>query len=148
MVMVQSIWNALGIQCEIRQIDPNVWSEENHGIVDKKYDVFYSGIGYIGTNGVNYQWLMANGAVDNSMSYGNEAVIELFNQAKTTEDIAARDALLKEAGDMVWDELPFMPIYYDKRVYAANSRVHFEEADWQVGMVGIFGAPDKIWIEK
>ncbi|MCE5209157.1 MAG: ABC transporter substrate-binding protein [Chloroflexi bacterium] len=148
MVLTQSFWKELGIDATIRQIDPNVWAEENNGMVEKKYDVYYSGIGYIGTNGVNYQWLMANGALDNSMSYGNETVIELFNQAKTTEDATERDALLKEAGAIVWDELPFMPIYYDKRVYAANNKVHFEEADWQVGMVGIFGAPDKIWIEK
>ncbi|MEM5774197.1 MAG: hypothetical protein AAGU05_04280, partial [Anaerolineaceae bacterium] len=117
------------------------------GMIDKKYDVYYSGIGYIGSNGANYNWLVANGALDNDMSYNNERVIELFNQAKTTEDLTARDALLKEAGSIIWDELPYLPIFYDKRVYAANNKVHFEEADWQVGMVGIFGAPDKIWIE-
>ncbi len=148
MVLTQSYWKALGIDATIRQIDPNVWAEENNGMIDKKYDVYYSGIGYIGSNGANYNWLVANGALDNDMSYNNETVIDLFNQAKTTEDQAARDALLKEAGAIVWDELPYLPIFYDKRVYAANKNVHFEEADWQVGMVGIFGAPDKIWIEK
>jgi peptide/nickel transport system substrate-binding protein len=148
MVLVQSYWRTLGIDVSIRQIDPNVWAEENNGMEDKKYDVYYSGIGYIGSNGANYQWLVANGALDNSMSYNNETVIQLFNQAKTTEDQTERDALLREAGATVWDELPYLPIYYDKRVYAANNRVHFEEADWQVGMVGIFGAPNRIWVEK
>jgi peptide/nickel transport system substrate-binding protein len=148
MVLTQSYWKEIGIDATIRQIDPNVWNDENSGKEEKLYDVFFSGIGFIGENGTNYQWLMANSKADNSMSYENPDVINLFQQAKVTEDIAERDSYLKQAAAIVYDELPFLPLYYDKRVYAANRKLHFEDADWQVGMVGIFGKPENIWIEK
>jgi len=148
MVLAQSYWKEIGIDATIRQIDPNVWNDENSGKEEKLYDVFFSGIGFIGENGTNYQWLMANSKADNSMSYENPDVLNLFQQAKVTEDIAERDSYLKQAAAIVYDELPFLPLYYDKRVYAANRKLHFEDADWQIGMVGIFGKPENIWIEK
>ena len=146
--MVQSYWQAVGIDAQIRQIDSSVWNEETTGMVDKPYDVMFSGIGYIGDNGTNYQWLMASNAVDSDMSYENATVIDLFNQARAATDIATRDEFLKQAAAIVWDELPHLPLYYESRVWAYNRRVHLEEADFQVGMVGYFGRPDLIWVEK
>jgi peptide/nickel transport system substrate-binding protein len=148
MVLAQSYWAAVGVESTIRPIDENVFYDENQGKEDKPYDVYWSGIGFIGSNGANYQWLMAYDKVNSSMSYENPEVIELFGLAQTTEDEAERDAYLKQAAEIVWDDAPFLPIYYAKRVYGANKKVHFEDADWQVNMVGIFGAPEKIWIEK
>jgi len=146
--IVQSYWQAVGIDAQIRQIDYNVWNEENTGMVDKPYDVMFSGIGYIGDNGTNYQWLMASNAVDSDQSYENPEVNELFNQARGAADVATRDEYLKQAGAIVWDELPHLPLYYESRVWAYNRKVHLEECDFQVGMVGYFGRPDKIWVEK
>ena len=148
MTMAQSYWKAIGIDATIRQIDPNVWHDENIGKAVKPYDVEWTGVGFIGDNGVNYNWLMASNPTDSEMSYQNPAVNALFEQAKTTADVAQRDTYLKQAAAMVWDDLPYLPIYYEKRVFAANSKVHFDAADWQTGMVGIFGKPGSIWIEK
>jgi peptide/nickel transport system substrate-binding protein len=148
MTMAQSYWKDLGIDATIRQIDSNVWREENIGKVDKPYDVMYSGIGFIGNNGINYQWLMATTKKDSDMSYENPDVNALFEKAKTTEDVTQRDTYLKQAAAIVWDDLPFLPLYYDKRVFAANKNVHFEDSDWQVTMVGIFGKPGNIWKSK
>lgn len=148
MVLAQSYWKEIGVESTIRPIDENVFNEENHGLADKPFDVYWSGIGFIGSNGVNYQWLMAYDKVNSSMSYENPEVMDLFEKAKMTEDEAERDAFLKQAAEIVWNDVPFLPIYYDKRVYGANKNVHFEDANWQVNMVGVFGAPDKIWIEK
>lgn len=148
MTMAQSYWIDLGIDATIRQIDSNVWREENIGKVDKPYDVMYSGIGFIGNNGINYQWLMATTKKDSDMSYENPDVNALFEKAKTTGDATQRDTYLKQAAAIVWDDLPFLPLYYDKRVFAANKNVHFEDSDWQVTMVGIFGKPGNIWKSK
>ena len=97
MVMVQAYWQAVGINATIRQIDSNVWNEENLNKEDKVYDVIWSGIGFIGDNGTNYQWLMASSKVESDMSYENPEVLDLFNQARSSEDPAARDELLKQA---------------------------------------------------
>jgi peptide/nickel transport system substrate-binding protein len=148
MTLAQSYWKALGIDATIRQIDPNVWHDENIGKAVKSYDVEWTGVGFIGDNGVNYNWLMASNPTDSEMSYENPAVNALFNQAKTTADVTQRDTYLKQAADIVWNDLPYLPIYYEKRVFAANTKVHFEDADWQDNMVGIFGKPGSIWIEK
>jgi peptide/nickel transport system substrate-binding protein len=148
MTLAQSYWKALGIDASIRQIDPNVWDEENHGKEIKPYDVIWSGIGFIGDNGVNYQWLMASNKQDSPMSYENPEVNALFEQAKTTADVSQRDSYLKQAATKVWDDAPYLPIYYEKRIYASNDRLHFEDSDWQTTMVGIFGKPGMIWIEK
>jgi peptide/nickel transport system substrate-binding protein len=148
MTIAQSYWKALGIDATIRQIDPNVWHDENVGKVSKPYDVEWTGVGFIGNNGVNYNWLMASNAKDSEMSYENPAVNALFEKAKTTADVTQRDTYLKQAAAIVWDDLPYLPIYYEKRVFAANNKVHFEDADWQSTMVGVFGKPGNIWIEK
>ena len=49
---------------------------------------FFSGIGYIGENGTNYQWLMAADKATSDMAYENPEVIDLFNQARSSEDPA------------------------------------------------------------
>lgn len=148
MTLAQSYWKALGIDATIRQIDPNVWHDQNIGKAVKPYDVEWSGVGFIGANGVNYNWLMASDPTDSEMSYQNPAVNALFEQAKTTADVTQRDTYLKQAAAIVWDDLPFLPIYYEKRVYAANVKVHIDDADFESGMVGVFGKPGNIWIGK
>ena len=39
--MVQSYWQAVGINATIRQIDSNVWNDENLTSGEKLYDVLF-----------------------------------------------------------------------------------------------------------
>jgi len=146
--MVQSYWQAVGIDAQIRQIDSSVWREENSGKEDKPYDVMFSGKGFVGDNGVNWDNVMASTRKDSTSSYENPVTIDLFNQARAATDVATRDEFLKQAAAIIWEDLPYIPLWYQSRVWAYNTRVHLEEADFQVGMVGYFGRPDLLWVEK
>ncbi len=146
--MVQSYWQAVGVDAQIRQIDSSVWREENNSKEDKPYDVMFSGKGFVGDNGVNWDNVMASTRKDSTSSYENPVTIDLFNKARAATDVAERDEYLKQAAAIIWEDLPYLPLWYQSRVWAYNTRVHLEDADFQVGLVGYFGRPDKIWVEK
>ena len=147
-IMAQSYWKAIGIDVTVRQMDYNVWNDQNSAKADKPFDVFFSGVGFLGSNGLAYGWLMANDKVNSNMSYENPQINDLFNQAKQQEDPAQRDALLKQVAKIYWDDLPGLNLYYSQRIWAYNKRVHLEDAGFNNNMVGLFEFPQKIWVEK
>jgi peptide/nickel transport system substrate-binding protein len=147
-VMAQSYWKALGIDVTLRQIDFNVWNDQNQNKEDKPFDVVFSGTGFLGANGLGYGWLMDSTKAGSGMSYVNPQIHDLFTQAKSLEDPAARDALLKQAAKLFWDDLPALNLYYSQRIWAYNARVHLEDAGFNSDMVGLFEFPQKIWVEK
>jgi peptide/nickel transport system substrate-binding protein len=147
-VMAQSFWKDIGIDVTIRQMDSNVWSTQNVGMADKQYDVYWAGVGFLGANAGNYTWEMATDVANSPMSYSNPQILDLFAQAKTNEDPKARDELYKQAAKIFWDEVPAINLYYSQRVYAFNKRVHYDEAGFNAGLVGLFELPGKIWVDK
>lgn len=150
-LLAQSYWQAVGIDAQIRQRDPNVFNEANSGVpaMERDYDIFWTMIGSAGPNGVSYNWLMANPTEDDSiMGYVNEDVNALFDQAKTNSDPTARDEYLDQAATIVWDELPFINIFYYESLYAINNRVHFEETEIDPTMWVQFVDFSKVWVDK
>lgn len=149
-LLAQSYWQAVGIDAQLRQWDVNVWTEENYGVpaTERPFDVYWTMIGSAGPNGVSYNWLMANVTEDDSiMGYLNPEVNELFAEAKTTLDPTQRDAYLDEAATIVWDELPFINVFYFDNLYAINKRVHFEETPIDPTMWVQFPYFHKVWVE-
>jgi peptide/nickel transport system substrate-binding protein len=149
-LLAQSYWQAVGIDAQLRQRDRNVFIEANYSVpaAERDFDAFWTMIGSAGPNGVSYNWLMANMTEDDSiMGYLNPEVNDLFNKAKTSADPAERDAYLDQAANIVWDELPFINVYYFKDLYAINKRVHFEETPIDPTMWVPFPYMSKVWVE-
>ena len=150
-LLAQSYWQAIGIDAQLRQRDSNVFIEANYGVTaeERDYDAYWTMIGSAGPNGVSYNWLMANPTEDDSfMGYVNDEVNAFFNQAKTTADPETRDEYLHQAANIVWDELPFINIFYFESLYAINKRVHFEETAIDPTMWVQFVDFSKVWVEK
>lgn len=147
-VMAQAYWKAIGIDTTIRQIDSNVFDDENSAKADKKYDVTWSGTGFLGGNGLSYGWLMADDKVNAPTSYQNDTIRDLFNKAKAEEDKTKRDDLLKQAAKIYWEDVPSINLYYNQRVYAFNTRVHLDDAGFNVDLLRLFEHPEKIWVDQ
>ncbi|MCE5208644.1 MAG: ABC transporter substrate-binding protein [Chloroflexi bacterium] len=150
-LLAQSYWQAVGIDAQIRQRDNNVFKDLNYNVpaAERDFDVFWTSIGSAGPNGTAYNWLMANtNADDTIMGYINEDVNDLFDQAKVTDDAAERDEFLNEAANMVWDDLPFLNVYYQENLYAINKRVHFDEDNLDPTMWVQFVDFSKVWVDK
>jgi peptide/nickel transport system substrate-binding protein len=147
-ILLQSYWQAVGIDTQIRQIDTAAWTEENINQADKQYDVYFVSIVATGNNGLNYSWLMAAPDTTTSiMSYVNPDVNALFASAASSMDKTERDGYLKQAAAIIWDELPYIPLYLYTDVYAVNKRVHYEDAGFNEALLGIFENPEKLWVE-
>ncbi len=150
-LLAQSYWQAVGIDAQLRQRDSNVFSDLNYSVpaMERDFDVFWTMIGSAGPNGVSYNWLMANPTIEDSiMGYVNDEVTGLFAQAKTTSDVATRDGYLDQAANIIWDELPFINIFYYDNLYAINKRVHFEEGNLDPTMWVQFVDFAKVWVDQ
>ena len=147
-ILLQSYWQAAGIDAQIRQIDNAAWADENSNKPDKKYDVIFTWIGGTGDNGINYNWLMASEDTTTSiMAYSNPKVNDLFTKAAATLDNTERDEYLNQAAEIIWDELPYIPLYLRTDIFAINKRVHYEDAIFNNILVGAFEYPEKLWVE-
>jgi len=150
-LLAQSYWQAIGIDAQLRQRDSNVFREANYGkpAAERDFDAFWTMIGSAGPNGTAYNWLMANPTVDDSiMGYMNPEVFDLFTKAKTSADPAVRDDYLDQAAQIVWDELPFINVFYFDSLYAINKRVHFEEDNLDPTMWVQFVDFSKVWVDQ
>ena len=150
-LLAQSYWQAIGIDAQLRQRDRNVFVEANYGVpaTERDFDAFWTMIGSAGPNGTAYNWLMANMTEDDSiMGYMNQEVYDLFTLAKTSADSAVRDDYLNQAANIVYDELPFINVFYFENIYAINKRVHFAEDNLDPTMWVQFVDFSKVWVEQ
>ena len=147
--LAQSYWKKIGIDVTLRQIDTNVWDDENYNKDNKKYDVYWSTIGSVGSNGYNYYWLIAPASKRESLTnYYNTKVIDLFNEGKSQKAKAERDKFLDQAVQIVWDELPLLPVFFEATIYAISKRVHMEECPLDASTWVLWHTPEKLWVEQ
>lgn len=81
------------------------------------------------------------------MAYSNPKVNDLFTKAAATLDNTERDEYLNQAAEIIWDELPYIPLYLRTDIFAINKRVHYEDAIFNNILVGAFEYPEKLWVE-
>jgi peptide/nickel transport system substrate-binding protein len=147
--LVQSYLKDVGIESVIRQVDFATWWEENLGKDPKPYDIAVAGGGFFGSDAGSYTTFFAGGSYENTRGgYYNEEVQALFDQAKATQDRAAADNLYRQAGEILWVDLPFIPLYWPQAVWAANNRVHLDEAVINPSLLSIFEYPEKLWVDQ
>jgi peptide/nickel transport system substrate-binding protein len=147
--VVQSNLKDVGI--EVTQVfqDQATFNSLNLGTEDKTFDLTTGGFGWLGSDAGAYGWLYAAGnAADTYTNYFSPELQALFDKAKVSKDESEADVNYKKVAQMIWDELPIIPLYYRQWIFVSNMRVHLEEAEINPSLFGLFAKPEKIWVEK
>jgi hypothetical protein len=53
-----------------------------------------------------------------------------------------------QAANIIWDELPFINVFYYDNLYAINKRVHFEPENLDPTMWVQFVDFSKVWVDQ
>ena len=70
--------------------------------------------------------ILTSDAVDNSAGYSNPDYDKLVKTASVTLDEPKRAALLKQAEDLIWDECPWIYLWYLPAIYGLSNRLDYQ----------------------
>ncbi|MGD9676357.1 MAG: ABC transporter substrate-binding protein [Candidatus Bipolaricaulia bacterium] len=148
-ILVQAYLREIGIDVTIRLVDQATLAAENDGKADKPFDLQRLNFGYFGSNAGAYARAFGTGDASVSQtSYDNPETARLFTLGSNTADPAVADTYYREAADIVWDELPVLPLFQQMRAWGISKRVHTEEAVANAGIYSQFEYMSKIWVDR
>ena len=134
---IELMYNSEGAHKDICQIIQQNWEEigVNVELTNQEWAVFLNTRqqgdyqiarhGWIGDyiDPMTFLDLWATGGGNNDCGFSNARYDELIAAAKVETDSAKRLEMLREAEDILMDEMPILPIYYYTTVTAANENV-------------------------
>ena len=134
---IELMYNSEGVHKDICQIIQQNWEEigVNVELTNQEWAVFLNTRqqgdyqiarhGWIGDyiDPMTFLDLWVTGGGNNDCGFSNARYDELIAAAKVETDSAKRLEMLREAEDILMDEMPILPIYYYTTVTAANENV-------------------------
>ena len=134
---IELMYNSEGAHKDICQIIQQNWEEigVNVELTNQEWAVFLNTrqqgdyqiarYGWIGDyiDPMTFLDLWVTGGGNNDCGFSNARYDELIAAAKVETDSAKRLEMLREAEDILMDEMPILPIYYYTTVTAANENV-------------------------
>jgi peptide/nickel transport system substrate-binding protein len=81
---------------------------------------------------------------DNMQCYNNDEVNRLFDEGRKTNDMAQRKQIYQQVEEILWDELPILPMWYPRTVMALSPKFEYEQAVLDVDQWPLFRYPE--WI--
>ncbi|VUT27872.1 MAG: putative ABC transporter periplasmic-binding protein [Candidatus Syntrophoarchaeum sp. GoM_oil] len=128
--VIQSELGDLGIDVEIQVLAGGAWSS---ALGAGEYEMTITPYTVLGPHFMLYDWFNSNGNMNvmRGMSYSNSRVDELTELGKVTMDPGERYQLYHEVQEIVMDEAPMFPIYYEEMINAKRDNVKgFEPHPW------------------
>ncbi len=109
----------VGIRAEL---DAPEWGTFLSNVRTGKYDVFMTGYGAASGHpdalfAVNFE------SVGSLNKYRNEKVDALLAQARRTADMEAAKRIYAEVQQVIWDDAPWAPLYFNQTAIGVNKRV-------------------------
>lgn len=116
-------WQAIGINAEARVYDLATWSAKNRLPFDKRED----NMTMLGraTPGIDYTLyrLFYTGVGSNTTGFSDPRVDKLLDEGRSTLDVEQQKKIYGEVQQIVWDEMPFVFLWYPKQVVAFKKDV-------------------------
>jgi len=110
----------VGIKAELETVE---WSTYVQGIVGRKYALFLLSQGGLQVGpAVQTNWSSRIKGIA-WQGYTNGTVDDLIDKAAKTVDEGARIAIYEQLDKLVWDDLPWIPLYHQQDIYAIRDRV-------------------------
>lgn len=153
-VMLKQQWEEIGVKCEIRQLDfptlvtkllPKTKDGKQREVAADDFDAYILGFG-VEVDPDEYRpyfhsaFMPPNGY--NFCGYSNPKINELLEKQIKQTDVKERQATFFEIGKLLSDEQPWIPIYGQKSVFAANKKIEgfnpdfrgvtFNAKDWSI----------------
>lgn len=127
--IVYDNWRALGVNVELVPLDEAAANEQiyNNTSVEKSYDAMLGGWGLFGPEPDHYRNYLADET--GFFAYNNQEVIELFQQGRSVTDQEERYNLYKQVDELLWQDLPYIPIFQPIGVYVYRSDLILDEAE-------------------
>ncbi|MFN8447653.1 MAG: ABC transporter substrate-binding protein [Anaerolineae bacterium] len=127
--VVYDNWRALGVNVELVPLDDAAVNTElyDNTSPDKPYDAFLGGWGLFGTDPSHYRTFYADAT--SYLAYDNPEVTALFDQGDHETDPDARAAIYQQIDQLLWQELPIIPIFQPIGVYVYTSKLNLDAAE-------------------
>ncbi len=127
--IVYDNWRALGVNIELAPLDDAAINTELYANsdVDKPYDAFLGGWGLFGPEPDHYRPYYADET--GFLSYSNPAITELFTQGRSETDAAARAEIYAQVDQLLWEEVPMIPIFQPIGVYVYRADLNLDAAE-------------------
>lgn len=130
--VVQAYWQDIGIQVELetRDLSTMIAQLYQERVEDKPFDVMVSGWAQIGPEPNSYSnfYITTPELGPNLENYNNPEVNALFEQARTISDYDERMAVYEQIEQILWNDLPTLPIYRNQNPIVFSNRVNIEAA--------------------
>jgi peptide/nickel transport system substrate-binding protein len=146
--VVQAYWEDIGIDVELEQRDLATLVDQLYANTQggKPYDVHTTGWSIFGPEPNSYSNLyVTTDSGTNIASYNNERVNELFAAGRAETDFDARMAIYEEIEQILWEELPYIPIYRQTQPAVVSNRFNIEDAELNLSLGTNFTHPERIY---
>ncbi|MBZ0309845.1 MAG: ABC transporter substrate-binding protein [Anaerolineae bacterium] len=148
-VVVQQYWEDIGIKVNLEQRDLATLVEQvyQERVEDKPYEVHTSGWSQIGPEPNSYSnfYMWTDALGPNISNYLNEEVNELFEQARVTSDFDERMTIYEMIEEILWEEMPTIPLYRNKDLVVLSSRFNIDDAVLDLAIGTNFRHPERIY---
>lgn len=106
---VQGMWKEIGVKVELKNQEWKVFQSTRNS---KQYEIARHG--WVGdyVDPITFLDLFVTGAGTNDAGYSNDKYDELIAASKAELDPAKREQLLKDAEEVILEDMPIIPIYY------------------------------------
>lgn len=147
--VVQAYWEDIGIDVELEQRDLATLVAELYAGTsgEKPFDVHSTGWSIFGPEPNSYSNLYVTNAdgSTNMASYDNARVNELFAAGRAETDFDARMAIYEEIEAILWEELPYIPLYRQTQPAVVSNRFNIEAAELNLSLGTNFTHPERIY---
>lgn len=120
---LQGLWQAIGIDIKADIVDRGTWSATINQTPDKRQD----NMGMVGraTAGIDFTLyrLFYTGVGANRTGFSNARVDALLNEGRGTTDPAKQKEIYGEVQQIIWDEMPFVFLWYQKQAIGVANAV-------------------------
>ncbi|WP_195245391.1 peptide ABC transporter substrate-binding protein [Clostridium celatum] len=117
---IQQMWAAIGVNVELANQEWAVFQDSR-----KNGNFQIARHGWIGdyVDPMTFLDMWMTGLGNNDPKFSNEEYDSLITQAMAETDSVKRSEILRQAEDILMDEMPIIPIYYYTQVKAVNLKV-------------------------
>lgn len=117
---LKDVWGQMGVNVEITKQEFKVFLTTRK---DGNYAIARHGWSGDYVDPITFLDMWVTGGGNNEAGYSNPEYDKLIADAKMTNDINEKYALLQEAEKMLMEEMPIIPLYYYTKVRAVNPSI-------------------------
>ncbi|ANT63532.1 hypothetical protein AYJ57_23975 (plasmid) [Salipiger sp. CCB-MM3] len=116
-------WQAIGIDAQARVLDLPSWSAAHRvPLEERTYDMSMIGRATAGIDFTLYR-LFHTGVSANTTGFSDERVDSLLAEGRATTDIDEQKEIYAEVQKIIWDEMPFVFLWYQKQAIGISDKV-------------------------